>query len=635
MSFAPRSVAAELRERVSRVREKRAGAASRAHERWRPWDESACPVPWSFAGAPRASIDLDGRAGKWRCGDLVFRADFDGGNLAKVARARDNCYHVWTRPDCDGTPHETRHRTWFHFSVEGDGARRGETVTFTIMNLNKQGKLFNNGFRPVYRTHPAMKAYERVTEPCKTHVTDDGAFKVTFKHRFEKDLTAPGEKVFFAFTYPFGAYDCEAMLDAIDARFEDPTHGEALREVITYGRETLATSLDGRKVEMITITGKEVRGGDGGGGGGGGGGGDEANENETPPEPDAPGDVAGTSVDAPGLIHRMSKTSIANFPGRNSRGKKVFVVSAGVHPGEKPGFHMMCGVVEFLLRVDDPRAAAARDAYVFNIIPCLNPDGAFRGHYRCDTLGQNLNRCYDAPDAAKQPAIHAARRLLAAHAERDELGFYVDLHGHVNKRGCFAFGNSLEGRDAVEARAWARLVALNTPHFDFNACDFSEKNARMKNGGEGGSKEGSGRVAMHRATGLPHLYVVEANYDASRLLSHVPPASNDPDGRASPPSRALRPVKYTPGTFHGVGRALVVAALDLLGRNPMSRVPASEFKSMDGLRRWASAHCRVDRGGGGRRGAREGEGEDGRVACATGVRVEIEDRRREDSNRFA
>ena len=164
----------------------------------------------------------------------------------------------------------------------------------------------------------------------------------------------------------------------------------------------------------------------------------------------------------------------------------------------------------------------------------------------------------------------------------------MDLHGHVNKRGCFAFGNSLEGRDAVEARAWARLVALNTPHFDFNACDFSEKNARMKNGGEGGSKEGSGRVAMHRATGLPHLYVVEANYDASRLLSHVPPASNDPDGRASPPSRALRPVKYTPGTFHGVGRALVVAALDLLGRNPMSRVPASEFKSMDGLRRWAS-----------------------------------------------
>jgi hypothetical protein len=415
-------------------------------------------------------------------------------------------------------------------------------------------------------------------------------FKVTFKHRFEKDLTAPGEKVFFAFTYPFGAYDCEAMLDAIDARFKDPTHGEALRKVITYERETLATSLDGRKVEMITITGKEASGG---GGGGGGGGGEAANENETPPEPDDPADVAGASVDAPGLIHRMSKTSIGRetVPDVRSKGKKVFVVSAGVHPGEKPGFHMMCGVVEFLLRVDDPRAAAARDAYAFKIIPCLNPDGAFRGHYRCDTLGQNLNRCYDAPDVAKQPAIHAARRLLTTHAERDELGFYVDLHGHVNKRGCFAFGNSLEGRDAVEARAWARLVALNTPHFDFNACDFSEKNVAT------GSKEGSGRVAMYRATRLPHLYVVEANYDASRLLSRVPPASNDPDGRASPPSKASHPVKYTPETYRGVGRALVIAALDALGRNPWSRVPASEFKSMDGLRRWASAHCRVERGG--------------------------------------
>ena len=108
----------------------------------------------------------------------------------------------------------------------------------------------------------------------------------------------------------------------------------------------------------------------------------------------------------------------------------------------------MKGAIEFLLRTDDARAWALRELYVFKIIPILNPDGVYRGHYRSDTLGQNLNRCYDAPDAVRQPVIDVCRRLLMHYAQEDRLGFYIDLHGHVNKRGCFAYGN------ALEVRAW-------------------------------------------------------------------------------------------------------------------------------------------------------------------------------------
>jgi murein tripeptide amidase MpaA len=41
----------------------------------------------------------------------------------------------------------------------------------------------------------------------------------------------------------------------------------------------------------------------------------------------------------------------------------------------------------------------------------LNPDGVFHGHYRMDTLGQNLNRFYLQPDSYKQPSTFALKKL--------------------------------------------------------------------------------------------------------------------------------------------------------------------------------------------------------------------------------
>jgi len=45
----------------------------------------------------------------------------------------------------------------------------------------------------------------------------------------------------------------------------------------------------------------------------------------------------------------------------------------------------------------DYRAALLRKHFVFMVIPMLNPDGVYNGHYRMDTLNQNLNRYYNSP----------------------------------------------------------------------------------------------------------------------------------------------------------------------------------------------------------------------------------------------
>lgn len=49
-----------------------------------------------------------------------------------------------------------------------------------------------------------------------------------------------------------------------------------------------------------------------------------------------------------------------------------------------------------------------------------------------------------------------------------------------------------------------KLISLNSAHFDFTGCNFSEKNMYAKDKRDGQSKEGSGRVAIYKASGIIH-----------------------------------------------------------------------------------------------------------------------------------
>lgn len=100
---------------------------------------------------------------------------------------------------------------------------------------------------------------------------------------------------------------------------------------------------------------------------------------------------------------------------------------------------------------------------------------------------------------------------------------YLDLHGHAVKKGCFIFGNALKGEEQADNMLFAKLISMNCLNFDFAECSFAEKLMSVKDRGCGLSREGSGRVAVYKATGLVKCYTLECNFQTGRRVNHLTP----------------------------------------------------------------------------------------------------------------
>lgn len=100
----------------------------------------------------------------------------------------------------------------------------------------------------------------------------------------------------------------------------------------------------------------------------------------------------------------------------------------------------MTGIIEELTEINQ-KAQALRDNFVFYLFPILNPDGVARGHYRVDTNGINLNRCYLIPTAQKHPSIYAVRKIIMHLHQHNKFFGFLDLHAHATRKGTFIYGN--------------------------------------------------------------------------------------------------------------------------------------------------------------------------------------------------
>ncbi|KAA3680712.1 uncharacterized protein DEA37_0012823, partial [Paragonimus westermani] len=239
------------------------------------------------------------------------------------------------------------------------------------------------------------------------------------------------------------------------------------------------------------------------------------------------------------------------------------------------------------------------------------------------------------------------------------IAFYLDLHGHCSKRGCFLYGNWLDSEDQmVNNVLFALLVGTNSIHFDFNSCNFSVRNMYQRDRRGNLTKEGSGRVAVWKHLGLVHSYTIECNYNTGPLFSRIArclaAAPPDEGGRLTPPGTFIGPYwsdiagsvgihtlsspnlmtvsnvntgvsvnaagvcqlfntppRFTPAHYEEVGRALLIATLDLHQTNPWPRIATlagsnavpgvgsvfslsglGEFANMKNLRDWVRKYVR-------------------------------------------
>lgn len=295
-----------------------------------------------------------------RISGILFTSKFDSGNLARVERIHnddegdpsshrigdiaslpDYEFNLWTRPDCDGTEFQNGNRSWFHFAVKG--CPQNKLMKFNIMNMNRQGKLYNQGMAPVVKVLPQKPRWERIRDRpvCETI---DGQFIMSFTYRFEYRYST----VYFAFCYPFSYTECQNKLEELDQQFTtcQELGPSSPSESIYYHRELLCNSLDGLRVDLITIS------------------------------------------SCHGITKQREPRLDKLFPDLKTprahqfENKRVYFVSSRVHPGETPSSFVFNGFLDFILRPKDPRAKQLRKQYVFKMIPLLNPDGVHRGHYR-------------------------------------------------------------------------------------------------------------------------------------------------------------------------------------------------------------------------------------------------------------
>ncbi|XP_053283441.1 cytosolic carboxypeptidase 4 [Pleuronectes platessa] len=393
---------------------------------------------------------------------LRFFSNFECGNLRKAVHIRRYEYDLILNADANCS----QHTQWFYFEVSNMVA--DVPYRFNVINCEKSNSQFNYGMQPVL--YSVMEALEgrphwtrTGTEICyfRNHFCPaQGRRKTNFYTlTFTINFKHNEDVCYLAYHYPYTYSAMKAHLNVLQ-KSVDPA-------IVFFRQQILCSTLAGNLCPVVTIT--------------------------------------------------ACPTSRAWKDMHQLRNRPCIVLTSRVHPGESNASWVMKGTLEFLCS-SDLVAQCLREAFVFKIMPMLNPDGVINGTNRCDLNSQDLNRQWCKPDPIVSPTIYHTKGFLyyLNSIGRTPLVF-CDYHGHSRKKNVFLYGCSVketlwQSESAVDTlglkedpgyRTIPKTLDRIAPAFSFNSCNYLVEKSRSA----------TARVVVWREMGVLRSYTMESTYN--------------------------------------------------------------------------------------------------------------------------
>ncbi|XP_037308586.2 cytosolic carboxypeptidase 4 isoform X2 [Pungitius pungitius] len=407
-------------------------------------------------------FDLEDSSLQCPSDSLRFFSKFECGNLRKAVQVRRCEYDLILNADANSS----QHTQWFYFEVSNMVAE--VPYRFNVINCEKSNSQFNYGMQPVlYSVREALEGrphwVRTGTEICyfRNHFCPArGRRKTTFYTlTFTITFKHNEDVCYLAYHYPYTYSALKAHLKVLQKSVDPAT--------VFFQQQVLCCTLAGNPCPVVTITA-------------------------------CPASRAWKDM------HQL-------------RNRPCIMLTGRVHPGESNASWVMKGTLEFLCS-SDPVAQSLREAFVFKLIPMLNPDGVVNGTNRCDLSGEDLNRQWSKPDPVLSPTIYHTKGLLyyLSSIGRTPLVF-CDYHGHSRKKNVFLYGCS------VKETLWQSGSAVNTvglkedpgyrtipktldrlaPAFSFNSCNYLVEKSRSA----------TARVVVWREMGVLRSYTMESTHN--------------------------------------------------------------------------------------------------------------------------
>jgi len=542
---------------------------------------------------------------------LQVSADFECENLAAARLASPYATNRHVKIQARHDPEHPGWRSWFYFSVKG--VEPNEKIRFTLENVGPGVKILK-AYRPVYclgNPSIATGKWQHVTGRVEwvgkaTPVTGsdddsdddsdaetDGADNIGIGRclSWTFDFPKNREPVYFAFCFPYSTADVIALRHRLQNKCHAADSAMSDEETQVMLTADSAAALIGRmenamadlmkiragakRCGMLTAKIHKLK-----------------NRHKKllrrySKHFQSPILAAAFKREVVAMTKGGREVEVWHVSGPSSDTKQVVFISCRVHAGETPANYILEGVLDLLSDPSSCVRAELLQQFDFQIIPILNPDGVAQGHWRSDSLGQDLNRTYSlVADPSMVPSIRAA--VDRCRELGDRLYMYLDLHAHLNKTGHFLIGSRqctkgvscASGPQVLDAEKQAdhelfpyllneadKADKRDEFHFDQkNNFGRSPHQSKVATRSSAGRSVIGGGCTSSTTLGVVRAYTVESHYCASKSTwNKAAAARTDSVGSSAHEGTcAVLPEElFGPATWREFGRQLMHALIAL------------------------------------------------------------------------